>query len=77
MSCPFDEATAVEEFFRELALARQREKTAGPLPTSTVCKGCGDEIDPARRAAVPQCVRCINCENRRDTFLRQMRLKGD
>jgi phage/conjugal plasmid C-4 type zinc finger TraR family protein len=73
----YDMATEVEEGFRAQALAAQRalaeharaRDTAGP--TAYVCVDCGDDIPAARRAALPSCRRCVDCQERHERGARR------
>ena len=62
MSDVFDDASVIEQAHREQAIARQRAQAQGPDVRNVDCADCGDTIDPARRAAVRNCRRCIDCE---------------
>ena len=62
MSDIFDQASDIEEADRQQALARQRAHNTGPDLRNVHCNDCGEPIDPARRAAVRNCRRCIACE---------------
>ena len=53
----------------EQAIARIRGQLDQAGETS--CQDCGDEIEEARRAALPSAVRCISCQT---TFERLKRL---
>ncbi len=57
-----DIAADVIERTRAAGIARTAEALAEP--GSAECAGCGDEIEPARRAALPSARRCISCQGR-------------
>lgn len=57
-----DEAAWLPEAERTEGVRRvtaQLRTTGGPQ-----CIGCGDQIEPARRAALPSAQRCIICQGR-------------
>lgn len=45
---------------RDEAIARIREELAAE--GDEFCIGCGEPIEPARRAALPSALRCIQCQ---------------
>ena len=45
---------------RDQAVARIREGLC--LKGDEFCIGCGEPIEPARRAALPSALRCIECQ---------------
>jgi DnaK suppressor protein len=59
----FDRAQENDQLFRELAL---REHFAGRVKDQEErvmdCIDCGDEIAPARLKALPNAVRCLDCQ---------------
>ena len=61
---PIDRETAITlgdkdtELLRQIKAALQRMADG----TFSVCDGCGEEISPARLAAVPWALRCKGCE---------------
>jgi phage/conjugal plasmid C-4 type zinc finger TraR family protein len=57
-----DEAAVVIERVRSEGVRR----VAAALATEgeAECIGCGEEIEPARRAAMPSATRCIVCQGR-------------
>ena len=57
-----DEAAAVIE--RVQAAGVRRVKAELATIGETECRGCGEEIEPARRAAMPSATRCIVCQGR-------------
>jgi len=55
-----DEAQALEEAERDRLLAEAAaRRPCGP--GLQVCEGCGEPIEPARRAALPSARRCLDC----------------
>ena len=49
----------------------QHHPGSGPLnpegaPRSRVCIDCGYKIDPARIAAIPAAVRCVECQTKKE-----------
>lgn len=52
----------------EASFARQTESTIARIragldePGDVTCHGCGEEIEAARRAAMPSATRCIRCQ---------------
>jgi len=38
---------------------------------SPTCIGCGEEIDPGRRAALPSAKRCLSCQQRLERYRRR------
>lgn len=58
----YDQASAIEEMQRQHALDKQRAQNEGPDTRYTHCTDCGDVIPFARRKAVRNCRRCIDCE---------------
>jgi phage/conjugal plasmid C-4 type zinc finger TraR family protein len=57
-----DEAAAVIE--RTLAENVRRVSAALATEGEAECIGCGEEIEPARRASLPSAKRCIVCQGR-------------
>lgn len=57
----FDRAQDLEATLRDAAIAEQRARV-GHGPALIHCEDCGDEIPPARRAAVVGCRTCIHCQ---------------
>lgn len=70
----FDRAQELEEFDRERAIERALGKahTRGPDDILS-CVDCDDPIDPERRQVKPGCLRCVECEARRERRLCQFR----
>ena len=63
-----DRASDLEMQQREDALAAVRSKVQAGGVSAEFCQmdNCGVEIPPARRAAVPGCMYCVNCQARRE-----------
>lgn len=57
-----DEAAPVIEAARRAGIARVASALAGA--GAAECIGCGDEIEPQRRAVLPSARRCIVCQSR-------------
>ena len=57
-----DEAAWLTEAERVEGVRRARAGLDGD--GAAECAGCGDEIDPARRAALPSATRCVACQSR-------------
>lgn len=80
----FDQASVLEEMFRDMALAAHKAKTAvppGEVPDededgNRYCIACGDEIPKARVALLPHAVRCVKCEARRENMQRIATARG-
>lgn len=53
-------AEAMVERERDDAIARIRAELV--LKGDEFCIGCGEPIEPARRAALPSAMRCIQCQ---------------
>lgn len=60
-----DRAQEAERINTEDALKSQRLRLEAQKPAEQ-CKGCGGEIGEARRKAMPQARRCIDCEEARE-----------
>lgn len=60
-----DRAQAVMERASERALCGRmaRKHRAADSPDRCVCIDCGGEIPAARLVAVPDAIRCVNCQN--------------
>ena len=56
-----DQAQEREEMHRALALQNATIKP-GKEPTSWSCEDCFIAISEKRRAAVPHCTRCVDCQ---------------
>lgn len=48
----------------ERAESIRRVQTSLSATGSSICVGCGEDIDPERIAALPSARRCIECEKR-------------
>ena len=61
----FDEAQAIEQQMRDIALREQARRAglAGKTmsDSATECMDCDTPIPEARRWAVPGCQRCVEC----------------
>lgn len=57
-----DEAALAIERTRQIGI--QRAAAALREEGTAECIGCGEEIEPARRAALPSARRCIDCQSR-------------
>lgn len=57
-----DEAAAVIERVRSEGVRRVTAELA--TIGEAECRRCGEEIEPARRAAMPSATRCIVCQGR-------------
>lgn len=66
-----DLAAPVIEHARAVGIARAAEALAAE--GADICIGCGDEIEPSRRAALPSACRCIDCQTRVERRDRQRR----
>ena len=62
----FDEAQAIEQQMRDVALREQARRAglAGKSGADSAadCIDCDDQIPEARRWAVPGCQRCVKCQ---------------
>lgn len=56
----FELAERLAEEERDAAIGRVLAAVTGM--GSPICIDCGDEIEPARRAAAPWAVRCVSCQ---------------
>jgi len=70
-----DVAQQNEELFRQSALRAHyadrldtltAAKGRGTLPRHTTCCDCGDEIETARLEALPNVIRCIACQTKKE-----------
>ncbi len=65
-----DEAQSIEALEREAAIRRvvQRHREPQVVRGGRVCcPDCGEEIPAARLAAVPDAVRCVDCQRDRES----------
>jgi phage/conjugal plasmid C-4 type zinc finger TraR family protein len=60
-----DVAAAREQADREHALAARPRPVALRHMTDE-CIDCGDDIPPARKAAIPDAARCLDCQERHE-----------
>ncbi|EKO3713591.1 TraR/DksA family transcriptional regulator [Vibrio cincinnatiensis] len=71
MTCQFDVAQAVEQEFRDRALAAQLAKPMEQPDEddegNRYCLSCGVEIPPERLEAQPTAVRCVSCQTRKES----------
>jgi DnaK suppressor protein len=59
----FDRAQENDQLFRELALREHfAGRSKGQEERVMDCIDCGDEIAPARLKALPNAVRCLDCQ---------------
>lgn len=59
----FEHAAHMAERERAAAIARIRDEAIGDrLTACTDCIGCGEPIPPARLAARPLALRCVDCQ---------------
>lgn len=66
-----DTAAEIEEFQRNAALsAHQLNRNA---VSAEHCEDCGDPIPVPRRAAVPGCQMCAECQERKEHALKHIR----
>lgn len=57
-----DQAQAVNEDFQAFALDLNKRQREPSNYTGAWCLDCDEVIPEARRAAVPGCTRCIDCQ---------------
>ncbi|HAJ6812200.1 TraR/DksA family transcriptional regulator [Escherichia coli] len=55
-----DSAAEIEELQRNFALSKHRR--TGNLVSAEFCEECGEDIPAPRRAAVPGCQMCAECQ---------------
>lgn len=65
-----DHAQALEERQRDAAINRVRDSVKAHGVEVTCCMTCGDEIEEARRAAVPGTKRCASCQREAERITR-------
>lgn len=70
-----DLASKLIERTRAEGIARVTDALAEP--GSAECIGCGEDIEPTRRAALPSARRCITCQSRVERRDRHRRPKGE
>ncbi|MFC3190784.1 TraR/DksA family transcriptional regulator [Pseudocitrobacter faecalis] len=56
-----DSAAEIEELQRNFALSKHRR--TGNLVSAEYCEACGEDIPEPRRAAVPGCQTCAECQS--------------
>lgn len=56
-----DQASALEEMMRENAI--QAHRLNHSAVSATHCEECGEDIPDPRRAAVPGCQTCAECQS--------------
>ena len=71
MSDLADLAAEAEQRFLEGVLERQAHRPRGVCASH--CLECGDEIPRARRDAVPDAARCVDCQAFAERFEQQKR----
>lgn len=71
MTDMLDEAQKLEEAERAAGVRALRDGLR--RPGTRWCAGCGDEIPPPRRRAVPSATCCIDCQAKRETRHRAVR----
>lgn len=57
-----DIANDLMELNLEAALRNQRQATPVTAANDPDCEECGTEIPAARRAALPHCTTCVDCQ---------------
>lgn len=62
MSDTVDHAEVITRQLADAAVARSQAVLA--MPGASECDDCGDDIPPARRAAMPSAKRCARCQGR-------------
>lgn len=71
MTDQFDVAQAVEQEFRDRALAAQltrpMEQPDEDDEGNRYCLSCGVEIPPERLEVQPTAVRCVSCQTRKES----------
>lgn len=66
MTDEMDRASGLEMADRERALNARLNRVKEAPEESGVCNDCGDAIDPARIAVLPDAVTCIDCQTLRE-----------
>lgn len=65
-----DQADAVCEHHLRLALAAHQDALRDVAQVCSggdvLCADCGEAVDPERVAALPGCVRCIDCQKKQE-----------
>lgn len=65
-----DRAQAREAELLAQALGEHRRRVASSFVSLEDCEDCGARIPAARRAAVPGCLRCVECQGYFEVFNR-------
>jgi DnaK suppressor protein len=77
-----DQATVIEEMFRDQAMAAHRARAAVTEQPdededgNRYCLTCGDEIPALRIKYLPNAVRCVSCESKRENQQRIASARG-
>ncbi|KQZ87275.1 molecular chaperone DnaK [Mesorhizobium sp. Root157] len=67
-------------FAHELADLRAHQEREAGIASARIalrrqgeidCRSCGEEIDPARRRALPSADRCLDCQQRLERYRRR------
>ncbi|MCS2167595.1 TraR/DksA family transcriptional regulator [Scandinavium manionii] len=66
-----DSASEIEELQRNNALAAHRLNRNAV--SAEYCSECGEDIPKPRRAAVPGCQTCAECQERKERTLKHIR----
>lgn len=63
-----DRAQHNDEYFRQQAIQAHFAGSAksGTKPETGECVDCGEPIEPARLAAMPKALRCVDCQSRHE-----------
>ena len=68
-----DRAQAREAELLADALGEFRRRVMAPAASVEDCEDCGTRIPAARRAAVPGCARCVECQG----YFEQLERRGE
>jgi len=67
-----DQAQHYDEIYLQGAInAHFAAVSADTFQGSEYCVDCGDDIEPARRKAVPKATRCIDCQTKHERTYRR------
>jgi phage/conjugal plasmid C-4 type zinc finger TraR family protein len=66
MADVIDTANDHADYLLQLSIAQHQRRTAAPATGAEYCGSCGIDIPEARRAAVPGCQLCIDCQQIRE-----------
>jgi phage/conjugal plasmid C-4 type zinc finger TraR family protein len=66
MSDLIDLANDHADYLLQVSIAQHQRRTAGHAASAEWCESCGVDIPEARRAAVPGCQTCIDCQQLRE-----------